>query len=115
MSALAVGGFSEILGWVEKKAPLRRNVEGKDVGDASAERQFRTDDGEVDLLPTRDRLDGMRIGRIDRNTACQAADSGVSRRADDLGHVAFGRQFPNQGVFAPPVSDDQNSRETHVS
>ena len=36
MSAMAVGGFSEVLGWVEKKAPLRRNVEGKDVGDAAA-------------------------------------------------------------------------------
>lgn len=36
MSAMAVGGFSEILGWMEKKAPLRRNVEGKDVGDAAA-------------------------------------------------------------------------------
>jgi enoyl-[acyl-carrier protein] reductase I len=35
MSALAVGGFSEILGWVEKKAPLRRNVTGRDVGDAA--------------------------------------------------------------------------------
>jgi enoyl-[acyl-carrier protein] reductase I len=35
MSALAVGGFSEILGWVEKKAPLRRNVSGQDVGDAA--------------------------------------------------------------------------------
>lgn len=35
MSALAVGGFSEILGWVEKKAPLRRNVTGSDVGDAA--------------------------------------------------------------------------------
>jgi len=35
MSALAVGGFSEILGWVEKKAPLRRNVTGQDVGDAA--------------------------------------------------------------------------------
>ncbi len=32
MSALAVGDFSKILGWVEKKAPLRRNVEGGDVG-----------------------------------------------------------------------------------
>src|SRR6185503_9020678 len=30
MSALAVGGFSDILGWVEKKSPLRRNVTGKD-------------------------------------------------------------------------------------
>jgi enoyl-[acyl-carrier protein] reductase I len=36
MSALAVGGFSEILGWVEKKAPLHRNVSGRDVGDAAA-------------------------------------------------------------------------------
>jgi enoyl-[acyl-carrier protein] reductase I len=36
MSALAVGGFSEILGWVEKKAPLHRNVTGKDVGDTAA-------------------------------------------------------------------------------
>ena len=32
MSALAVGGFSQILDWVEKKAPLRRNVTGEDVG-----------------------------------------------------------------------------------
>lgn len=36
MSAMAVGGFSEILGWVEKKAPLRRNIEGAEVGDAAA-------------------------------------------------------------------------------
>jgi enoyl-[acyl-carrier protein] reductase I len=35
MSALAVGGFSEILGWVEKKSPLRRNITGNDVGDTS--------------------------------------------------------------------------------
>jgi enoyl-[acyl-carrier protein] reductase I len=32
MSALAVGGFSSILEWVEKKAPMRRNVTGGDVG-----------------------------------------------------------------------------------
>ncbi len=36
MSALAVGGFSAILDWVEKKAPLRRNVQGSDVGDTAA-------------------------------------------------------------------------------
>ncbi len=35
MSALAVGGFSEILEWVERKAPLRRNVTGRDVGDTA--------------------------------------------------------------------------------
>jgi len=36
MSAMAVGGFSEILDWVPKKAPLKRNVEGREVGDAAA-------------------------------------------------------------------------------
>lgn len=36
MSALAVGGFSQILDWVQHKAPLRRNVTGNDVGDTAA-------------------------------------------------------------------------------
>ncbi len=35
LSAMAVGGFGDILDWVEKKAPLRRNIAGSDVGDAS--------------------------------------------------------------------------------
>jgi len=36
MSALAVGGFSQILELVEQRAPLRRNVTGGDVGGAAA-------------------------------------------------------------------------------
>jgi len=36
MSSMAVGGFSQILDWVEQKAPLKRNVTGEDVGDAAA-------------------------------------------------------------------------------
>lgn len=36
MSAMAVGGFSEILDWVVKKAPLKRNITGVEVGNASA-------------------------------------------------------------------------------
>lgn len=35
MSSMAVGGFAEILDWVEKKAPLHRNITGTDVGDAA--------------------------------------------------------------------------------
>ena len=35
MSALAVGGLSNILDWVERKAPLRRNVTGADVGETA--------------------------------------------------------------------------------
>jgi enoyl-[acyl-carrier protein] reductase I len=36
MSSMAVGGFGQILEWVEQKAPLRRNVTGEDVGDAAS-------------------------------------------------------------------------------
>ncbi len=36
MSAMAVGGFGEILDWVIKKAPLHRNITGPEVGNASA-------------------------------------------------------------------------------
>ena len=36
MSALAVGGFSSILEWMETKAPLKRNVTGREVGDTAA-------------------------------------------------------------------------------
>jgi enoyl-[acyl-carrier protein] reductase I len=36
MSSMAVGGFSSILDWVEQKAPLKRNVTGRDVGDSAA-------------------------------------------------------------------------------
>ncbi len=35
MSAMAVGGFGQILDVVEKKSPLRRNVTGEDVGDTA--------------------------------------------------------------------------------
>lgn len=35
LSAMAVGGFSDILGWVEQKAPLRRNITGEEVGDTA--------------------------------------------------------------------------------
>ena len=35
MSALAVGGFGDILEWVEKKSPLKRNVTGNDVGESA--------------------------------------------------------------------------------
>ena len=36
MSAMAVGGFGEILEWVVKKAPLHRNITAAEVGNTSA-------------------------------------------------------------------------------
>lgn len=36
MSAMAVSGFGDILDWVEKKSPLKRNIEGVEIGDCAA-------------------------------------------------------------------------------
>jgi len=36
LSSMAVGGIDEIFAWVEKKAPLRRNVDGGEVGKTAA-------------------------------------------------------------------------------
>lgn len=36
LSAMAVGGFADILDWVQKKSPLKRNVTGGNVGDTAA-------------------------------------------------------------------------------
>jgi enoyl-[acyl-carrier protein] reductase I len=36
LSAMAVEGFDEILDWVPKKAPLRRNIEGSEVANTAA-------------------------------------------------------------------------------
>jgi len=35
MSAMAVGGFGQIMDVVAERAPMRRNVEGREVGDAA--------------------------------------------------------------------------------
>jgi enoyl-[acyl-carrier protein] reductase I len=32
LSSMAVGGIDDMFGWVEKKAPLRRNIEAEEVG-----------------------------------------------------------------------------------
>ncbi len=35
MSALAVGGFSDLFDWVERRAPMKRNVTGSEVGESA--------------------------------------------------------------------------------
>ena len=35
LSALGVGGFSQILEWAPQRAPLRRNIDGREVGDTA--------------------------------------------------------------------------------
>ncbi len=111
--------FGEHFARLEARGALRGSEQQiafsrKDVGDAAAERQLGADDREVDLFFSSDGGDGVRIGRVDRNASCHAANPGVSGCADDLRDAALGRQFPHQSVFAPAVTDDQNSRGTHV-
>ena len=82
--------------------------------DTAAERELRPDNCEIDLFAAGDRMDGVCVCRINGDASRHAGDPSVAGRAYDVRHGALGREFPHQRVFAPAVSDDQNSRGTHV-
>src|SRR5882672_5486413 len=42
-----------------------------------------------------------------------ARESGVARRADDLGDAALRRQFPHERVLASPAADNQYFGRAH--
>ena len=49
-----------------------------------------------------------------RDTARQARNARIAGGADDLAHVTFGRQFPDERVLASPAPDDEHSGRAHV-
>jgi hypothetical protein len=90
------------------------SVFGKYVRNSTAQRQFGTDDREVDLFAAGEGGDGVGVCRIDGHAARDTADTGVPGCSDDVRNSAFGGQLPDQGVFASAVSDDKHSRGRHV-
>ena len=92
----------------------RRSEEQPAVGresirDPQAQRELRTDDGQVDLLAIRERKRGVGIGWIDRHDAGEPGNSGVPGRGDDFTDVPIGGQPGDQRVFARAAAEDENS------
>ena len=87
--------------------PSRR----KPIGDAEAQRQLRSDDGEVDLL-ARGKLQETRgVGKVSVHGAAERRHAGISGSADDLAPLALGKQAGSQRVLARTAAENQNSHD----
>ena len=78
------------------------------VHDAGDERHFRPDHGQVNAVLDGELEQAVAVGDRQRHALGQLGDPGVARRAEDPAHLRALRQFPDQGVFAPPAADHQN-------
>ena len=80
------------------------------VGDPGHERRLRPDHHEVDLKPARERDYRGRILRVQRGIGHLrlARDSGVARRAQDLGPLWRASQRLDQSVLARAGAEDED-------
>ena len=89
-----------------EEPPARRR---KAVGDAQAQRQFRTDDCQVDVFALGERQRARRVGsdRLDRSRD-QRAIPGFPGAQTTLGDAGFGGQPTDQRVLARAAAEDEN-------
>ena len=87
-----------------------RSGRGESIGDAEAQRQLRTDDGEVDLLALGERERARRDREMSTgNGPGERGDAGIARGADELADVAIGGEPGDERVLARAAADDENS------
>ena len=84
----------------------------ENVDDAAAQREFRSDDGEIDAFTFGSRSEHFYIERIDRDGARRLCDTRIARNSDD-GMVL--RQFPRQRVLTATAANDKNPHDDQVS
>ena len=80
----------------------------KNVHDAGAQWRFGANDGEVDLLLGGERGQGIDVGGRDRHAFGQVGDAGVAGSSKEIRDPPALGEFPDQRVFAPAVSDDED-------
>ena len=79
------------------------------VGDSEAQRNFGSDDGEIDLLVLGERPGRFRVREINSRGPSQSADSRISRRGNNFPAVTFRGEPRDQCVLARAAAEDQNS------
>ena len=78
------------------------------IHDAAAERKFRTNNGQIDLLALRDGEEIVRLTGISWNAAGDRRDAGVARRTDDASDSALARQLPRKCMLSGTAADNQD-------
>ena len=101
----AVGGRSE-------EQPARR---GEPVGDAEAQRQLGSDDGEVDLFALGEGENCVRVRDVAGNRSGDPRDAGIPGRADELADVPISGEPGDERMFAapPPMTRTLIARRTY--
>ena len=78
------------------------------VDDAGGQRGLGPDDGQPDVVLLGELDQGGEVGRLDGDVFAVEIGAGVAGGHEDaVGARALG-DFPGQGVFPPPVADNQN-------
>ena len=86
-----------------------RPAAANSVGNAEAQRQFRSDDGEVDLFAVGQVEDRRRVRDVAGNRPGDSRDAGISGCADQFADVPIGGQPGNEGMFPGAAADHENS------
>ena len=81
----------------------------KAIRDAQAERELRSDDGEVDLFAGREGRNGIEISGVDGNCPDEPRNARISRCGDQVGGVDFVCKTRDEGVLARAATENQNS------
>ena len=81
------------------------------IDDAPAQRNFWTDDREINVLARGDGKKRVGFRRITSDTASDRCDARVARCTDDVGYGALARQLPRKRMLPGTTADDENLHE----
>ena len=91
---------------------IRKPSRSKRIDDAEDERLLGPDDGEIDLVRSREVPHGVDALGGDVDVLRDRGGAGVAGRAEEPGHARAARELPRQRVLAAPPPIDQ---DTHAS
>ena len=80
----------------------------KEIDDATAERDFRTDDREIDLFARGDGKKIVGFPGIGGDATGHRRDARVAGSAEDVANAALARQLPRKRMLPRTRPDDEN-------
>ena len=83
----------------------------KTFDDAPVERQFRADDGQIDLFADRQVEEAVDIAGVDGDGAGESGNTGVPRRAQHGRHRGVAAERPDESVLTAAAADDEDFHE----
>ena len=105
--------FREHLAALELRSRARRAEDAqaprtKQIDDAAIERQFGTNDGEIDALAFGERGKRVDVAGGNRGEACDFCHPWIPGCAQHVADAGFAREFPGDRMLAAAASDHQN-------